>query len=275
MKNLALFTILMLISISFSVEMLEPVNKEIVPGEEIFLGTIGPGQTLQLNMNPWIYEGEEYVAHYDLAVAEDLPDGWKSTDSKLYGDPLQVTISASEKESEGMYEVKVIIIDAKKVNGTVLTNESAEGVHDVEFKGIIQVQHEIMDVNIEPKEIVTGANQPSKYYITITNKGSASDVFKISSNNIPKWTFEKLVYIPPKSSKTVIYEIVESEEEIFHPIITVVSTSSSIIEKEEELTFTVQSDLFSDFKAVNNGISIFPILEEPIFALMGLLSNLW
>jgi hypothetical protein len=37
----------------------------------------------------------------------------------------------------------------------------------------------------------------------------------------------------------------------------------------------VQPDLLSDYKAVNNGALFFPIIEAPVYALIGLLSNLW
>lgn len=246
--------------------MLEPISKDIGEGEEIFLGTMGPGQTLQVEFDPWIYDSKGVnVGHYDLVNTTSLPEDWKSTESKLYGDPLQLTITSSEFEEEGTYDVTINIID----------EDGAEGIGDIEFIGKIKIQHDILDISVQPEKITTGANQPARYYITVVNKGSANDVFEIESENIPKWRFKKYVYIPAMSSKTVLYEIVEKEEESFKPIIVVTSTSSSIIQEEKELTLEVRTDILNDFKATNHGTPIFPILEAPIFALMGLLSNLW
>ena len=76
-------------------------------------------------------------------------------------------------------------------------------------------------------------------------------------------------------SKTITYEIAESEEEIFTPTIVVRSLSSDIIESRKNISLVVYSNLLNDYKATNYGTPVFPILEEPIFALMGLVSNLW
>lgn len=263
-KNIVL--ILMVLSITFAVQMLEPVSKDLESGEEIFLGTIGPGQTLELSIDPWIYDSSgEYIAHYDLATAVELPEGWKSQQSKLYGDPLHMTITAPSDEAEGSYQIGIGVLD----------EDQAEEVEDLVFIGVVKVEYDIMDIDVQPQTITTGANQPAKFYITIMNKGSASDVFEVGSENIPKWSFKKYIYIPPMSSKTIVYEIVETEEETFNPIVNVVSTSSGIIKEKKNLTLEVHTDLMNDYKAVNHGTPIFPILEEVIFAFMGLLSNLW
>jgi hypothetical protein len=40
------------------------------------------------------------------------------------------------------------------------------------------------------------------------------------------------------------------------------------------VTLRVNTDLFSDFKAVNRGVLLFPSAEAPLYFIVGLLSNL-
>ncbi|MFA5049947.1 MAG: hypothetical protein WC501_02980 [Candidatus Micrarchaeia archaeon] len=265
MKKVYLFTLLCICSVFFPVHMVSPADTDVNWGDEIFLGKMGPGQTIYIEMNPWVYSEDEYKGHYDLMLAYDLPEGWKSTESKLYEDPMQITITSFNLEKEGTYPIKIKIID----------EDGAENIGDIEFTGKIEILHDIMDVNIEPEKISTGAGQPARFYITVVNKGLASDVFEIRTENTLRWNFKKVVYVPEMSSKTIVYEIVENEQEKFNPIIIVESKSSKLIIEKHDLELDVNTNLFNDFKAVNHGTVIFPILQEPIFALMGILSNLW
>jgi len=266
MKMWHVLFILTLFCLSFSVQMTTPIYKNINNGGSIFLGTIGPGQTLNVEFNPWINDEKgEYKGHYDLAKAVSLPEEWSSTTSKLYGDPLQITITSSKFEKEGIYNITILIID----------EDNAEGLDNISINGKVEIKHNIMEMTINPEKMETGANQPAKYFITISNLGEASDVFEVSSENIPKWPFKKYIYVSKMSSKTISYEIAEEEEETFKPTIIVRSLSSNIIESRKNISLVVHSNLMNDYKATNYGTPLFPILEEPVFALMGLISNLW
>ncbi len=265
MKSKYIFVLLCVCSAFFSIEMLSPSQTQINNGDEVFLAKIGPGQTFYVEVNPWVYEGEEYKGHYDLMEVSEIPQGWKSTSSKLYEDPMQITITSFDNEKEGTYYVKIKVID----------EDNAESIGTVEFIGKIEILHDIMDVSIEPKKISAGAGQPARFYITVVNKGGASDVFEVRTEDTPRWNFIKTIYVPEFSSKTIVYEIVENEQEKITPTIVVESQSSSLIIKKQKLELDVSTNLFNDFKAVNHGTIIFPILQEPIFAMMGLLSNLW
>ena len=54
----------------------------------------------------------------------------------------------------------------------------------------------------------------------------------------------------------------------------VVSLASSNIADQENVTISIESNLFGDYKATNNGVVIFPIFELSAYAIAGLISNL-
>ncbi len=264
-KAILLFTISLALVFAVPLQMLKPTSMQIAGGESINLGTIGPGQTVTLELNPKVTEGgvNGIGGRYDIAWAESMPEGWKSADSKLYGEPLQVSITAAQDAEEGDYRAMIVVGD----------EDDGERLGNISFAVKVTVDRDIMESKVTPTSISTGPSQPARYYITIENKGTASDVFEISTKGVERWKFKKFVYMPAKSSKTVFYEIAEDEEEFYSPVIQVVSTSSSIIRNEHPVEFRVTSDLATDFKATNNGIMLFPIFESAIYSFAGLISN--
>ncbi|MFA6531028.1 MAG: hypothetical protein WCT31_04815 [Candidatus Micrarchaeia archaeon] len=257
-----------LLSLSCAIDVIGPVAVQGVTETSVVdLGTIGPGQTTSILINPTVTTGGKFGTggRFDFATISNLPYGWRGKASKLYGDPLQVEITADKNAKEGEYTAMITVQD--EGNGELLGNPT--------FIVKMRISHDVLDVSISPKSITTGPGQPARFVISITNKGTASDVFKVQANGVERWVFEKPVLVQPLTTKTVIYEISEMEEETYSPEITVVSTSSNLIQKTEVVRFTVQPDLLSDFKATNHGIMVFPIFEAPIYAIAGLLSNLW
>lgn len=260
--------LLALASLSFSIGIISPVVvSNVQEGAELNLGVIGPGQTISLSISPYALEGGKFGqgGRYDYATVGGLPFGWKAKNSKLYGDPLQVDITADPNAEEGEYTALVTVVD----------ENNAEMLGETTFTVKIYITRDVLDMTVTPSSVTVGSGQPARYAITITNKGTASDVFKVNTEGVDRWIFEKHVFVPANSSKTVVYEISENEQARYMPLITVVSTSSPIIQEQQRVVFNVQSDLLSDFKAANHGIFVFPIFEAPAYAIAGLLSNLW
>ena len=258
---------LLLLSLSFSITVISPVTQDVSEGDIIDLGTIGPGQTVSILVDPIVTTGGIYDigGTYDMAVAHDLPRGWIAEGSKLYQNPLQVPITADPNTSEGNYSAKVTVID--EYNGEELGN--------VTFTVKVRITWDVMDFDVSPTYRSVGPGQPARFSITIINKGSTSDVFEVSAIGPKKWEFKKPVFVPAMSTKTASYEIVGYEEETYRTTIKVVSLASSNIAGEKNVTIFVHSNLLGDFKATNNGVIIFPIFEMPIYALAGLISNLF
>lgn len=259
------FALFLLVSLSSAIDLDSPQIKGVESGDVIDLGTIGPGQTVQILIDREVETGGIHGegGFYDLAVAEELPRGWTSKESELYASPLQVTITADPDAPEGNYTMRVKVID----------ENDGEKLGNVSFTVKIQITYDVMDFDVSPTYINVGPGQPARFNIQITNKGSTSDVFQVSATGAKRWEFVRPVFVPAKTTRTIPYEIVGAEEETYRATINVQSLASSRIADEKNVTLFIQSDLLGDYKATNNGVLVFPIFEAPIYAMAGLLSN--
>ncbi|MFA5381560.1 MAG: hypothetical protein WC356_00175 [Candidatus Micrarchaeia archaeon] len=267
MKLIAIIFIIIIGMCFASIELIEPISKNVKNGELIYLGAIGPGQTIGISFNPEIKEGGKYGTggFWDYIEVTTVPEEWKSSDSKLYSNPSQIEITASKNAPEGNYSSTITIFD----------EDNADELGNITLYLITEIKHDIMDFEVSPKTKITGANQPAVFTIKIKNKGLVQDKFEISSSDIPDWTFKKSVYVPGNSEKEILYEVVGKEKAEYDIFIKSTSESSDIITESEKVHIKIETNLISDWKATNNGLLIFPIIEAPIYSLMGLISNLF
>jgi len=254
-------------SFAAAFHMLKPIDKEINDGDVIYIGSIGPGQTIDILISEEVRSGGKFGQGgvYDLAVVEKLPDGWAGVSSKLYDKPLRVAITADPQAEEGEYLAKIKIIDENNL----------DGLGEKSFYVKLNITYDVMDADVKPAYIKTGPGQPARFEITINNKGATGDVFLVSSEGSKRWEFKRSVFVPAKSSKTIVYDIVGNEEEIYRSQISIRSAASPSIHYEKNITVNIESNLLSDMKATNNGVLLFPIFESLVYSFFGLISNLF
>jgi hypothetical protein len=266
MRTIKIFTLMFfLLGMASAILVVSPVEQEVGEQDIIDLGTIGPGQTISILIEPEVTTGGIYGEGgvYDMAVVSSVPEGWSGKDSKLYGHPLQVTVTAAPDAGEGQYSTKITVID--EFYGEKLDN--------ITFNARVTITHDVVDIKIDPVYVRTGPGQPARFGITIINKGSTGDAFQIESVGAKRWEFKRAVFVPAASSKTIYYEITGEEEETYKTTINVTSLASPIIQEEREVTVDIHSSMFDDFKATNNGVLIFPIFEGLVYAFLGLIGN--
>lgn len=244
-----------------------PVDKEVSEGDIIYIGSMGPGQTIDILIDEKVTKGGKFGEGgvYDLAVVDRVPIDWKGIPSKLYDHPLRVAITADPNAKEGEYLAKIKLIDENNI----------EELGEKSFYVKINITYDVMDANIEPLYAKTGPGQPAKFSITINNKGSTGDVFIINAEGPKRWELKRSIFVPAKSSRTIVYEIAGNEEEVFKTEIKVCSAASPIIHAEKNITVDIRSDILSDMKATNNGVLVFPIFEGIVYSFFGLISNLF
>ena len=254
-------------ALAHSLTILEPIRTTISDGGELDLGSMGPGQTLAISIDGRPTTGGLYGngGAYDLANATQIPPGWSAQASDWTGNPLQVKITSEKSAAEGSYSAKISVLD----------DGDKEKLGNVSFYARISITHDVLDVSLDKNQTTVLSGQPARFYITITNKGSAGDVFAVTSEGVRGWEFKRDVYVPPKSSKTIFYEFISEEGKQYSPVIKVTSRSSELITKSMNATVNVRSDLFTDFKATNNGMLFFPVMNGLIYSLAGLISNLF
>ncbi|MCX6772704.1 MAG: hypothetical protein NTV88_02945 [Candidatus Micrarchaeota archaeon] len=262
-----LFALLALIPIAFSLGVLSPVASVVQQGLEIQVGNVGPGQTFAVVVDPKQSTGGKYGigGAYDRMSASTLPEGWSSTPSKLYSNQLQTDITVPKDAADGEYNVQLSLWD----------EAGSEGLgENITFFVKVAVTRDVMDMKVEPPSIDVGAGQPARYTITILNKGIANDIFTVGSSGVRNWEFQRSVYIPSGTSKSLTYEVVGNDEADYQVSLWARSASSDRIYAETPVNLRVYTDLFSDYRAVNRGVLLFPLTEAPVYFLMGLLSNL-
>ncbi|VVB98695.1 Uncharacterised protein [uncultured archaeon] len=268
MKKLFIFAALFaLVSACFAVNVISPLTATVTDGSQISVGNVGPGQTFAIVAEPEVATGGRYGlgGAYDQMSASELPYGWTSVPSKIYSNPLQTDITVPKDAPDGEYEVGLTLWD----------EAGSEGLGDnVTFTVKVTVTRDVMDMKVEPAYLSVGAGQPARYTITILNKGIANDVFTVSSSVVLDCEFRRSVYVPSGTSKTLTYEVVGNEEADYGVKILAKSGSSDAIRGEQDVQLRVNTDLFSDYRAVNRGLLLFPLTEAPVYFVTGLLSNL-
>lgn len=261
------FVLLLFFGFCSALHVLAPVDKEINEGDVVHIGSIGPGQTIEVLVEETVRTGGRFGEGgvFDSAVVEKLPLGWSSVPSKLYDRPLRVAITADPEAAEGGYLAKIKLIDENNV----------DGLEEKSFFVKLNVTYDVMDAEVTPLYVKTGPGQPARFEITINNKGSTGDVFVITSEGQKRWEFKRSVFVPAKSSKTISYQIVGNEEEVYRNRILVQSAASPLIHYEKNITVVIESGIISDMKATNNGVLLFPVFESLVYSFFGIISNLF
>lgn len=249
-----------------------PVEKTLYPGDSMNVGKAGPGQTVYL-MIERVTDGGNCPASgcpdgWDTVVAEEggIPQGWDIEPSPLQETPMKVKIKIAPDAEDGEYNLTLTIVDEGNYNG----------LGNMTVYAIVTVSRDVFEITVTPTRVETGVGQPAVYYIKIRNTGAASDPFeiKVREGQLPVWDYKKTALVNYGSERTIPYEVVLDEEAERVFTIEVRSLSSDQIHKEMTVVVESRPDIIADWKATTHGLMIFPILEAPIYALVGLISNL-
>lgn len=271
MRNLAgtFLSIILLCGLIFplnSLELLEPKTTAL-ENEQIDYGSVGPGQTFTVQIQPLVYGSNgEFRGQWDIAEVTSLPDGWSAKQSKIYDNPLVLEITTKSNSPEGEYVVSILVTDEK----------GQENIGDsFEFLLLVTVRHDVLDMSVSPKDLKVGAGQPARFKVTLNNLGSAKDVFLINARGVTGWEFERKIYLQPGATKSFTYEIIGNDEASYKIDFSAVSDSSDLIHDEDAVSLNVRTDLISDYKATSHGVLLFPIISSPIYSLAGLIGMLF
>ncbi len=276
---LALFAILLLFGSLASAQqvlvgnkqalVLEPVNKLISDDDVVPLGTAGPGQSVFVVVSPDVNApGSGRFGQggtWNILEVANLPSGWSASPSLEFERPLKAKIKIPPNAKDGPYSVRLILTDRQdyqKIGG------------NVSFTALINVSRAVMDMDVGPSVVTTGASVPAGYFVTVRNKGISSDVFVISSSGVPLWDHTREVFVARGTEKTVRYEVVSGEEKTLDVTISAVSTSSDLISQSRTVRLITRTSLWSDYLAAGRGLLIFPGVEGPVYSFLGFVSNL-
>ena len=247
-----------------SLTVIEPTVQTVYNDGSVMVGSAGPGQTVYLVAERYSDDaGTEAV--WDSIRGVTVPDGWEIEDSPYYENPMKLKIKIAPNAANGQYNLTLMAEDEGNYHGK----------GNMTFYAIVTVDQEVISINVRPTGVQTGVGQPATYYVTIENTGVASDVFQIRADGLPAWEYSKIVLVNYQSEKTIPYEVVANERLEDHAFtLEVTSMNSPMIHKETGVALDTRNNLISDWKATSHGAIIFPILEQPIYSILGLLGQL-
>jgi len=252
------------------VNVIEPVKKTITPQETVRMGTAGPGQTVVLVAERSSDGGNcpnNYCSDgWDAIIPVRVPEGWVVEPSPIHETPMKMKIKVAPDASNGEYNLTLAAVD----------EGNYDGLGNMTFYAIVTVSRDVIDISVEPTRVETGVGQPAIYYVKIRNTGAASDPFEIRvrEGDIPAWRFRKQVLVNYGSERVIPFEVVLNEEDERAFNLEVSSLSSPMIKEEKSLVIDSKSNILTDWRATTHGLMLFPIIEEPIYAIVGLIGNL-
>ncbi len=249
------------------VTLIEPHAAVVYSNQSIALGKVGPGQTfyVTISANATNNTGALFTRGWNKVVVTGLPPGWIAENSSLYNQELSVKVTASPLAQNGTYAFNLTAIN--------LGNYSKLGT--VRFTVQINVTPDVFRLGVTPTNISTGPGQPENIYVTINNTGVSDSPFIISVNNLPGWNTTQTVIALHNTRETFTYPVYVNEPGVYTAQLNVSSASSSLVSKRVGVSLTVAASVLNDYKALGQGSIAFPVIYEPVYAIMSFISSLF
>ena len=249
------------------VNVTEPVNTTMQSNQTVYLGKVGPGQTFYINISAATTNaaGVYYDHGWNQLVVTGLPQGWLAANSALYGQYLSAKITAAPDAQDGIYTFNLTAVNIG--NYSKLGNTS--------FAAQINVTPDVFKLSVSPTNVSTGPGQPASISVGINNTGVSDSPFLISVQGLPGWNITKEVIALHHTSEVFSYPIYADEPGIYDARFNVTSTSSALVSKKSNVTLVVQASVPNDYKAIGQGSLASPIIYEPIYAIMYIISKLF
>ncbi|MDE1823651.1 MAG: hypothetical protein KGH50_04990, partial [Candidatus Micrarchaeota archaeon] len=194
-----------------------------------------------------------------------LPSGWSAQASPLYENPMKLKITTAPDTPNGVY---TIVIRAVNVQ-----NYSKLGNLTINAK--VNVTQNVVDFTVSPTNISVGTGQPTNIRITINNTGISDDPFYISARGLPAWNVSDQVIALHSTKGTYIYPVYVNEPGTYNFNMIVSSSTSPLIHSDFAMRMVAQASLLNDYSAVGQGVVLSPVIFQPSYSLMLLLSDIY
>ena len=249
------------------VNVLEPYSTTLHNGNSIFLGNVGPGQTFYVTISSATANATGAINNlgWNELTVSNLPSGWVAENSALNTPNLSVEITPSSITQNGTYNFTL--------NAINIGNYSKLG--NVTISAQINVTPNVFKLTAYPSEIQAGPGEPAEIYISINNTGVSDSPFSIAAYGLPAWNTTEDVIALHHTSENFTYQVYEDTPGIWTVNLHVESYGSPLIYKQTNVTLVVNASLLNDYHAIGQGAIAFPIIYEPAYAIMYLISLLF
>ena len=268
-------TLLFLATLSFAalsasamyLNVMGPVTALIYNNGTVNLGKVGPGESFYILASATTANTSGILVNlgWNTLQAVKLPPGWSAQASPLYQNPMKMKITVAPTAATGTY---TMVLRAVNVG-----NYSKLG--NLTFNATINVTPDVLSSTLYPSTAVAGVGEPVNLRITLNNTGASDDPFLINAYGLPAWDSPAEVIATHSTKSTYLYPVFINEPGVYHFNITINSTTSPLIRNTYLITLTARSGLINDFSATGQGVVLSPVIYEPAYAVMLLLSDVY
>jgi hypothetical protein len=244
-----------------------PVSQLIYDNGSINLGKVGPGESFYILASATTsnQSGAMVNIGWDTLKAIELPNGWASQASPLYENPMKMKVTVAPFAAPGNY--KMIIRAINVGNYSKLGN--------LTFSAYINVSTDVFISSVTPQVVDVGLGEPVNLKVVINNTGASDDPFIINASGLPAWNSPVEVIASHLTNNTYAYPVFVNEPGSYPFNITIKSTTSPLIHQTYPITLDVKASVLNDYTATGQGVVLSPIIYEPSYAFMLLLSDIY
>ena len=261
MKAILVIAILPLLFANF-ISIVSPVEQILQDNSTIFLGSAAPGESIYIEASSrTVFNNTIYDIGWSQMKAIALPEGWESTPTKLYENPimkLQIKIPTNAKL--GMNALKIFAYNAYNKQ-------------NITFFAFVNVTNDIFDARVQNYSS-SGVMQPLQYSIEIRNKGISDDPFVINCS-LPIGCSSIPVVVLHNTTRKVTYELILPDAKRYNFNISISLLYNPKLIKNFGVVGDVKQEIKYDFIATSQGALISPIVEAPIYNLLALIFKIF
>lgn len=244
-----------------------PVTANLTNNQSVYLGNIGPGESFYVQASATTTNASGVLVNigWNRLTAMSVPSGWSFQASPLYESPMKLKITTSPSTPNGRYTLVLRAIN--------IQNYSRLG--NLTFDVYVNVSTNIYRVSVTPTKAEVGLGQPTNFHVTINNTGISDDPFVISAQGLPAWNLSDEVVALHSAKTSFIYPIYLDSPGTYPFNLTVSSATSPLIKQTFGMDLVVRSSLINDYSAISQGVIVSPIVFEPVYSIMLLLSYIY
>ncbi len=262
----SIMAVLMLSSNASYVNIVEPANYTVYQGGTVYFGKVGPGQTFTVTISTTTASNQGTLVQrgWNQLVVQGIPQGWIAANSSLNNQYESVQITPAP-EARGTYQF----------NLTAVNTQNYSKLGSVTFMGVVNVTTDVFKMQVSPVNISTGPGEPARISVVINNTGVSDSPFIITATGLPALNMTEEVIALHGTSGTFSYPIYESEPGVYPAQLEVSSEQSPLVYERANITLTIQASLLNDYQAVGQGALTFPVIYEPVYAIMYIIGSVF
>ena len=176
-----------------SVFLVAPVSQSIEPNSTVLLGSVMPGETLEL-----VFSNEDGTGSYwnQVEVLRDsVPSSWPIKEPELFAESLLVSIRIPSNEVEKLQNIRLRLSDVRNP------------LHAQEFSLQVLVRNDLIKSSFSPVQDSVLLGETAVYKLVIVNNSLSAHAVRVSSSLPSFWFAPRFLFLPPKPNAGSVQEL--------------------------------------------------------------------